>query len=193
MTMVGEKGEAERCRAAGMDGLLAKPLTLETLAAALEIESVERSSEARGGGKPAISAGDPALDRERLTVQLGGDAEAVTHVLRSFVEDGPQTLTRLREAVAAGDAKGVEHAAHRFKGALLWITAERAAVQAEAVWARARSGNLDHAPVDELVREVERVLEEARRGDDPHSRSVSAFGTARPESDPEGSPGHGKS
>jgi CheY-like chemotaxis protein len=195
MTTVGEKGETERCRAAGMDGLLAKPLTLETLAAALHTEPAEGSSAAGGGEKPATSGGDPALDRERLAAQLGGDAEAVSEVLRSFVEDGPRTLTELREALAAGDASGVERAAHRLKGSLRWIAAAAAAACAEQLEGQARSGDLNAAggSLDALSREVERVLEEARKGVASQARGVSAFGTPGPENDPEGSPGRGTS
>jgi CheY-like chemotaxis protein len=188
VTVVGETGETEWCPAAGIDGLLAKPFTLETLAAALKVEPLERPSESAEGERAAASAQRPALNLDRLALQLGGDAEAVTEVLRSFVEEGPRILARLREAFAAGDARGAERAAHRLKGSLRWIAADAAAAHAEAVEGRARSGDLDPAltPLDELAREMGRVLEEARRTNGPQSADVSAFGTGSP-GDPEGS------
>jgi CheY-like chemotaxis protein len=184
MTTAGDEVLEERCRAAGMDGVLTRPFTLEALAAGLTMP----------GGR-TTAGGDPVLDRERLAVLLGGDPEAVNDILRSFAEDAPRTLARLREALAVGDATGVERAAHRLKGALLWITADAAAAHAEAVERQARSGDLDGAggTLGALARGVERVLEEARRGSASPNRGMSAFGTADPENDPEGSPGRGMS
>jgi CheY-like chemotaxis protein len=166
MTVVGDEGGTEFSRAGGFDGLLTRPFTLESLAEALRIEPLERPSESTKGESVGASTDRPALNLDRLALQLGGDAEAVTEVLRSFAQEGPRTLARLRQAFAAGDTQGIERTAHRLKGTLRWVTADAAADHAEAVENRARSGEVDLAqdPLDELVREVDRVLEVARSG-----------------------------
>ena len=59
--------------------------------------------------------GDPFLDRGRLTVLLGGDAEAVSDVLQSFAEDAPHLVAgqcgRCADQLAIG-AVGRAVAAH---------------------------------------------------------------------------------
>jgi signal transduction histidine kinase/CheY-like chemotaxis protein len=166
VTAFGAWDERERYEAAGMDDLLAKPFTLEALAGILR----PRPAEATPGDEERVTS--PALpgvfDLERLATQLGGDEEAVAEVLAAFVRDAPATLAQLREATTGGDASTVEHAAHRLKGSLLWITAEAAATQAATLEDQARSGDREALgeTFQALSREVERVLEEATRRTD---------------------------
>jgi CheY-like chemotaxis protein len=163
VTAFSAENELERCQAAGMDGLLGKPFTLEALASMLRSRP-GKTTPNEGNRADAPSTPDrPVFDLQRLATQLGDDHEAVTELLDSFVRDAPGTLAQLREAVTAGDAETVERAAHRLKGSLLWITAETAAAQAATLESQARSGDLKalQQPLDALDREVGRVLEEA--------------------------------
>ncbi len=162
VTAFAAENELERCHAAGMDGLLAKPFTLEALASMLGSRPEEATPSEKGRAEAPGAPDAPPFDLARLTTQLGDDSEAVAEVLASFVRDAPAALVHLREAVAARDAKAVERAAHRLKGSLLWITAETAAKEAAALENQARSGDPKtlRQPLETLDREVGRVLEE---------------------------------
>jgi CheY-like chemotaxis protein len=169
VTAFSVENELERCHAAGMDGLLAKPFTLEALAGILPSRPGETAPDEKGRAEAPSAPDTRVLDLARLTAQLGDDHEAVAELLHSFIHSAPAHLVQLREAVAAGDAERVERAAHRLKGSLLWITAHTAATQAAALESQARSGDLKalQQPLDTLDREVGRVLEEAARRADP--------------------------
>jgi CheY-like chemotaxis protein len=157
--------ERERSRSAGMDGVLAKPFTLEVLADALTRGSPRGFDDGGDRGEVPSPPGNRFFDLERLTTQLGGDHEAVAEVLDGFARDAPAILLELREAVAGGDLERVKQAAHRLKGSLLWITAETAATRAATLESRAREGDTAalRQALDALDQEVGRVLEDAAR------------------------------
>lgn len=165
VTAFSAESELGRCQAAGMDGLLPKPFTLEALTGILTPPPAQTASVDDDRAEIPDPADARVFDLERLATQLGDDPEAVTEILESFVRDTPATLAQLRQAVAAGDATRVERAAHRLKGSLLWITAETAATHAATLESQARAGDLKtlQQPLEALDREVGRVLEEAAR------------------------------
>jgi CheY-like chemotaxis protein len=140
------KGDAERCLAAGADAYLAKPFELETLRAVL------------AGNEPAAPSPGSAgtLDLPRLEALLGGDPEGVAQVLDTFQAQLPGYFARVREGVVAGNARAVEQAAHKLKGALLWITADSAAETASLLERLGTSGELTGAA--EAVADLERKL-----------------------------------
>jgi HPt (histidine-containing phosphotransfer) domain-containing protein len=113
-----------------------------------------------GGALKEFGAIDPA----RLLEQLGGDSVGVEKLLLGFLREAPETVTRLRAALTARDAPGAEHAAHRLKGLLAWISARTAAARVAEIEQLARSGDLDSASgrLPELLRELDRVYAEAR-------------------------------
>jgi HPt (histidine-containing phosphotransfer) domain-containing protein len=117
-------------------------------------------SASRGGALKETRAIDPA----RLLEQLGGDSVGVEKLLLGFLREGPETATRLQAALTDRDAPEAEHAAHRLKGLLAWISARTAAAQAAEIERLARTGDLDAASdrLEELVRELDRVYAEAR-------------------------------
>ncbi len=153
--------DLEQCLDAGMDGFLAKPFSLRALREALEGEGQTDTPSPAAPLPPAAS-----IDRERLQAQLGDDAEGVEELLGTFARDAPGHMATLRAAVSSGDAQGIERAAHRIKGSLLWLRAERAGARAAALEQIGQSGELVHASrvLAELDLEVEQVVAEARGG-----------------------------
>lgn len=90
---------------------------------------------------PPPTANGPLLDRPRLVRNLGDDEQAADEVLSTFVAQAGDSLDSLRAACAAGDLPSIARAAHRLKGSLLWVGADRAAREAGILETRANAGD----------------------------------------------------
>ena len=147
--------DRERCMAAGMDDYLAKPVRPAALARAVDVAARAREAATVEAGTraptglAAVSAGDgPAVDAtvlRDLTARLGERAPALRDRLLDTWES--ETRTRLEElarAAAAGDAAGVQHAAHTMKSGSAALGALRLAEVCNRVESLLRSGE----PVD---------------------------------------------
>ncbi len=119
MTANTQRGDAEKCLAAGMDDYLAKPITLVELRQKLE-RWLPRGDELRSAAALAERAADDNTDspidqtifvklREIMGTSL---AQAVT----PFLEDTPQYLLDLETAVIARDSEHAREKAHAIKG-----------------------------------------------------------------------------
>jgi signal transduction histidine kinase/DNA-binding NarL/FixJ family response regulator len=107
------KGEADRCLAAGMDGYLTKPLTLDRLR-----ETVEQWMSAAPGqsASEASTMADAArpIDR-RVVAEMFGDNQAmIDRVLKRFSEAGG---TLVAEIVATEEPQRLIELAHKLTGA----------------------------------------------------------------------------
>ena len=61
---------------------------------------------------------DIVFDRAVALSRVGGDAELLKEIAILFLDDYPKSLSELRQAVAAGDARRVERGAHGLKGSV---------------------------------------------------------------------------
>jgi two-component system sensor histidine kinase/response regulator len=146
---VGE-GDEQRCLEAGADAYLAKPLGIDALRKALAgVSTASASHDPR-----------PAVDRSRLSTQLGGDDSAVAEVLSRFEVEAPRMLAQIEDCLGRADVEGLARAAHRLRGALAWISAEPGAEAASRVESLARSGERAGLgkSIATLRRAVDRVL-----------------------------------
>ncbi|WP_165585273.1 PAS-domain containing protein [Roseococcus sp. SYP-B2431] len=122
------KGEAERCYAAGMDGFVAKPVTLDGLSRALGrfMPSLTREGASTGGA---------LFDPDALRGLFGQDRERLLGILESFAEQAAHDIARLKEASGARLAE----AAHRLKGSSRMVGARLLAEAAQAMEQAARA------------------------------------------------------
>jgi CheY-like chemotaxis protein/HPt (histidine-containing phosphotransfer) domain-containing protein len=108
------QGEAERCRAVGMDEYLCKPATLADLAAALE-----RWLPTPATGLPmAASSGasaPAAVQVHVLEALVGSDRQVIDELLREFRTSAAQLGTALLDAGAAGRTGEATQIAHKLK------------------------------------------------------------------------------
>ncbi len=116
--------ERERCRAAGMDDFLTKPVRAEVL------EDVLRDIETRAGrpqrAPDGASAGEaetvPAdtFDRrvlDELREALGDtDGAFVRELVDAFTAQAPGLVEQIEQAIAAGDREALRFSAHTLKG-----------------------------------------------------------------------------
>jgi HPt (histidine-containing phosphotransfer) domain-containing protein len=103
------------------------------------------------------------LDPERLAslreFQEEGEPDIVIELIEMFLDDLPESLAKLRAAVASGEAKAIERAAHSLKGSGANLGVVRIAAICAEMEAKARSGSPEEAGsmLSQLEAECERV------------------------------------
>jgi CheY-like chemotaxis protein len=130
MTAHAMHGDRERCIAAGMDGYLAKPIDPKSFLQTVEgisqqvtqSETGGQESEAREGSTDQASAGrgagGRALDVTALLEWFSGNRKLLRSIVKTFRDDCPQMMARIRSALAANDANLLADAAHALKGSV---------------------------------------------------------------------------
>jgi len=153
MTALTLRSDIQRCKEAGMDGYVSKPLEMKELRSAISHkygESFLEPGASAGGGNGEV----PVLDRDRLDVlrKVGGN-ELVANMGRLFVEHARKNLDALEEALEASDWQGVREAAHALKGSSLNLGLSRLGDVARRLedLARRESGSFSGGERNEMV------------------------------------------
>ena len=167
MTAHAMKGDKERCLEAGMDGYVSKPVRAKDLFDEIKkhVPSAEAPATETSAKPPSPEATPPvrefadALDRAALLERLEGDAELLAEIVGVFLEDCPRLVASIREAVARGDARLLERAAHTLKGSVGNFGVSAAAAAALRLEQMGRQGELAQAgeACAALDREIERL------------------------------------
>ena len=116
MTAHAMNSDRERCLAAGMDGYLSKPFDPPMLFAVVE-------QDGNGGGVQTTVARPVTFDEDALRHRLSGDDALMADVIRIFLDDLPERLAAIKEAVTGRDADALRTAAHALKGAAANLSA----------------------------------------------------------------------
>src|SRR5207248_10303902 len=117
---------------------LAKPFSLDQL---------ERVLRRWLPAVPAMEPGEPHIDPkviESMLVLGGGGRELLCKMIDLFLQDAPQRIAAIREAMAGGDARAVRKAAHAFKSS---------------------SANLGAAALAEMCKRLERECRDGAAGE----------------------------
>lgn len=85
------------------------------------------------------------FDREAALARVGDDEELLSELVKIFLDDYPNSLSAIDEAVAKQDPPTLERAAHTLKGAVANFGAEAVVKEAFALERQGRSGDLSHA------------------------------------------------
>jgi len=87
----------------------------------------------------------PVVDRSLLLARVGGDEALLVELSRLFVQECPDRLHAVRQAVEEHDPAGLKRAAHQLCGTLALFGAEAAAEAARRLERMGRNGALDSA------------------------------------------------
>ncbi len=126
MTAHAMKGDREICIEAGMDEYVSKPISSQRLEEAIATLCPRRktrpqSSATRTSNEPATPATAIAWDTSKTLERLGGDEKLFHEVIGIFLEEVPQHMAGLEQAIAQGNAKAVEEISHKLKGELGYL------------------------------------------------------------------------
>jgi signal transduction histidine kinase/ActR/RegA family two-component response regulator len=103
--------DRERCLEAGMDEFLSKPIEAASLWAMIERVTASRPA------APAARASEPGLlDSHTILRACGGDAGILEPMLAAFRRNLPKLISRVGVAMASGDLKELQAAAHQLIG-----------------------------------------------------------------------------
>jgi two-component system sensor histidine kinase/response regulator len=162
MTAHAMKGDRERCLAAGMDAYIAKPVHVHELLTAIESLMPESCGLEESGpdGKPL----DAPLDVQALLARLDGDTALLAEMVELFITDCPARLRAIREAIARGDSRSLESAAHALKGSVGNFLAKEAQQAAWKLEMLGQQADLSHAEeacqaLEAEVRRLNAILE----------------------------------
>jgi len=111
-------------------------------------------------GDTEAARSDSVVDHTALLERFEGDRELLREIASLFLEDVPQRLSELRDAVSRRDSTAVQRAAHTIKGAvsILSAAAAEAALRVEMI-GRAGDVNAAGEACAALEQEIARVTQ----------------------------------
>ncbi len=143
MTAHAMKGDRERCIAAGMDGYVAKPISLATLMAEIDRLVLTRFQR------------ELSFNQAELRERLQGNDDLLGELVRLFLDDAPLQIQAIAAAIDAHSASQLENAAHSLKGSAASMGANALAALARKLEVRGRDQNLTGAETERTELESE--------------------------------------
>jgi HPt (histidine-containing phosphotransfer) domain-containing protein len=125
------------------------------------------------------------FDRAEALARVCGNLGLLRELAEMFLEDTPQWLTAIRDALSAGDAPALRQAAHTLRGSVSSFSARAAEEAAGRLEGLARAGDLaaavDALPaVEGTLARLRDVLGDLARPDVPPSRHSTPLPWRRP-------------
>jgi HPt (histidine-containing phosphotransfer) domain-containing protein len=83
-----------------------------------------------------------SLNMDNVLESLGGDPDLLRDVLGILLDELPRHMASLRQAIASGNAEGIEHLAHSIKGELGYLSLPEVSRSASELEASGREANI---------------------------------------------------
>jgi signal transduction histidine kinase/DNA-binding response OmpR family regulator/HPt (histidine-containing phosphotransfer) domain-containing protein len=174
--------DRDRCRDAGMDDFVTKPVQLGVLEAALRrwVPQASAPAQAEAVERPPPAVPQAAVDSPDIldeTVLASFPAEFVTEIAALFYQSSPGRIMAIRQAVESAMPERLALIAHPFKGEAAMLGAREVEALCAQLEALGRAGTLTGAA--ELVAALETAYARA-------TRRLAARMSARRDVDPAG-------
>ncbi len=138
------RGEAERCRSAGMDDYLNKPIQLAELKACLEKWlPAAKASELKLLDAASQMAHSKVLDVQVLECLVGNDPQVIQSFLRDFQSSAIAISYELTAACAGQDAEQAARQAHKLISSARAVGALKLAEVCEQIQSAGKAGNAE--------------------------------------------------
>ena len=147
MTGLTEEVDQQRCLDAGMQKVISKPFSAETLISAIE--------HCLAGSEDMDSAPNQP---EKLKQQLWDD-DFLDTVIDEFLEEVPEVIKDLQQAVDKGDASKLGNIAHRFRGSSDILNASGLSARSRVLEQAVKAGEIELAVTHamELIVELQKL------------------------------------
>jgi len=143
MTASTDVDDRERCRAAGMNAYVAKPVEPKVLAAVIEQFLPGQDQPDDDTPLNAAQTGGTPWNRAALIERLEGDDAFALQLAHIFLDELPQLLADLHAAVGTSDPLVMRQHAHTLRGAAANTGADILAALATAIGQAARDKDLE--------------------------------------------------
>jgi HPt (histidine-containing phosphotransfer) domain-containing protein len=147
------EGKIDTLRQPGMNEIIAKPITVASLRKTLERCTKVEAPSAASRPSPDTSA---VCNLEAALAQLDDDHELFNEMIVLFLEEYPQSLAKMNQAVTDNDPQALTYSAHALRGALSHFHATGAMTLALQLEQCGRKGDLSQ--VTPLLTELENLL-----------------------------------
>ncbi len=164
MTAHAMTGDRERCLAAGMSDYIAKPIELGVLRNKIRLWGLGIAEDKIHPDMTSAmkSPRDTSvIDIAAALKQVGGSREILNEVLEIFINDAPNDIRKIRDAIDTHDGKQARRAAHSLKGAASNIIAEGIRKAAEEIEHMAFADDFTdmRGKIDRLENELNKLVE----------------------------------
>lgn len=112
------KGDRRKCLEAGMDDYISKPITVNELRKAVIKFAPGKRIKPHQGTRSKETVRAPKSVSSEIAAFAGGDSELAKEILALFLEDYPNHLKAMRDAVSGSDSEALARAVHKFKGSI---------------------------------------------------------------------------
>ena len=141
MTAHALKGDRERCLGAGMDDYVAKPIRAEELFQTIDAIFVDRKRDSATG----FAVPQDVVNWTEALKTAQGNRKVLKSMTEAALEEIPQLMTAIREALANGDHARLRFAAHTLKGSVRYFGADQVCEHAAKLEDMGRKGELADA------------------------------------------------